>query len=292
MSEIGPRSSPKVNSVDMVAVVGEDVAVPVDVDELPVAWRETGRGALVVFLHGLGGSRLSWEPQLAGLSRGLRCAAWDMPGYGASPAPAVVDFITLAEAAAQWIGRLGGPAHVVGISFGGMVAQYLAALHPASVASLTLLATSPRFGLDGTSPEAWRAVRLAPLDEGLEPADFAERVLRSIAGPHISDEAMVGQCAAMARVPAAGLRAAIDCLITHDSRSLLARIVAPTLVAVGELDAETPLAYAMAVADGITGARLAPIADAGHLLNVEAPMTINQLVREHVEIAESAGRRS
>ncbi len=61
-----------------------------DQDAHPVAWREAGPpdGELVVLLHGLGGSRIVWEPQLAALSgAGYLAAAWDMPGYGAS-APA------------------------------------------------------------------------------------------------------------------------------------------------------------------------------------------------------------
>jgi pimeloyl-ACP methyl ester carboxylesterase len=261
-----------------------------DVDEHPVAWREAGQGEVIVFLHGLGGSRLSWQPQLEGLGSDWRCVAWDMPGYGNSAPLERMTFAALADAAAAWIGVLGGRAHVVGISFGGMIAQYLAAAHPEAVRSLTLLATSPKFGLDGTQPEDWRAARLAPLDLGLQPADFSENVLRGLAGPHLDAEAFAGQQAAMARVPAAGLREAIDCLITHDSRALLATITAPTLVAVGELDRETPWDYAMALAEGVPGARLAPIAGAGHLLNVEAPDTVNQLIREHVGAAHEEGQ--
>ena len=49
-----------------------------------IAWREAGDGAPVVFLHGLGGTRSAWGPQLRGLSDQFRCIAWDMPGYGDS----------------------------------------------------------------------------------------------------------------------------------------------------------------------------------------------------------------
>ena len=151
--------------------------------------------------------------------------------------------------------------------------------------SLTLLATSPAFGLDGTKPDEWRAARLAPLDAGLEPADFADDVLGAIAGPHISAEAMAGQRAAMARVSGAALRRSIDCLVTHDSRALLPTIDAPTMCAVGELDEETPVAYAFALADLIPHARLVVIPQAGHLLNVEAPDAVNRLLHEHVQRA-------
>lgn len=262
-----------------------------DHDEHPVAWREVGSGPTVVLLHGLGGSRLSWDPQLRGLARRWRLAAWDMPGYGASarlPGGAV-SFVDLAGAAAAWIRRLTGvatgAAHVVGISMGGMVAQYLAAHHPEVVASLTLVSTSPAFGLDGTQPAAWRAARLAPLDRGLQPADFAEQVLRGIAGPHLGDTALAAQCAAMARVSAAALRRSIDCLVTHDSRPVLGRITAPTLCVVGALDDETPPAYSQELAERIGGARLEVIPDAGHLLPAEFPAVFNAALERHLDTA-------
>jgi 3-oxoadipate enol-lactonase len=254
-----------------------------------VAWRERGSGDLVVLLHGLGGSRISWEPQLAALSEHRRVAAWDLPGYGAS-APLPDDPLTfraLADAAAAWIGTLGAErAHVVGISMGGMIAQYLAAHHPQRVRSLSLLSTSPAFGLDGTQPHEWRAARLAALDQGLEPADFAGRVLRSIAGPHITDEAFAEQQAAMARITGAALRRSIDCLVTHDARPLLASIVAPTIVLVGELDQETPLEYSQYLAEHLPAAALAVIPRAGHLLNAEAPDAVNDLIANFLDAGD------
>lgn len=259
-----------------------------DVDGERFAWREAGRGDPVVLLHGLGGSRISWEPQLADLSAQHRVAAWDLPGYGASaPLPGDTTFAALAQAAADWIKELGsGSAHVVGISMGAMIAQYLAAWHPQAVRSLTLLSTSPAFGLDGTAPDDWSAARLAPLVVGQQPADFAERVLRAIAGPHIDEAALDGQCRAMARVSGQALRRSIDCLVTHDARGLLTTISAPTLVMVGELDEETPPAYAQALADQIPHSWLQTVPDSGHLLNVEAASVVNAAITKHMRHVE------
>ena len=47
-----------------------------EVDGPRLAWRERGSGELVVLLHGLGGSRISWEPQLTTLGDRWRVAAW------------------------------------------------------------------------------------------------------------------------------------------------------------------------------------------------------------------------
>ena len=255
------------------------------------AWRERGQGELVVLLHGLGGSRIAWDAQLAALSARWRTAAWDMPGYGAafSLADEPVTFRALADAVDHWISVLGAErAHVVGISMGAMIAQYLAARHPARVRSLTLMSSSPKFGMDGTTADSWRAARLAPLDAGLEPVEFAERVLRSIGGPHITDAACESQRVAMARVTGVALRRSIDCLVTHDTTALLPTIAAPTLVLVGEIDQETPPAYSQYLVDHLPDARLVVVPGAGHLLNAEAPEEVNFLLAEHLNAVEAS----
>ena len=268
-----------------------------DVTDDRIAWRVASTGTArgtILLLHGLGGSRLSWQPQLAGLSQDWRVVAWDMPGYGASPPlPGPLTFEALADAVAGMVAELGEHSvHLVGISFGGMIAQYVAARYPNVVESLTLLSTSPKFGLDGTSPDEWRAARLAPLELGLEPADIAERVLGSLAGPHIAPAALTQQIEAMSRISSAALRRSIECLVTHDSRALLPSIVAPTLCLVGDLDDETPPAYAMAVADLIPGARLTVVEGAGHLLNVEAADAVNDAILQHIERVGASSERS
>ncbi len=264
---------------------------PIDVDCERFAWREQGEGPLVLLLHGLGGSRISWEPQLAALGADRRVVAWDMPGYGAAAAldRRPLSFGDLAWAAGDVITALGeSSAHVVGISMGGMIAQHLALVRPTMVRSLTLLSTSPAFGMDGTRAEDWQAARLAPLDEGQQPADFADRVLRAIAGPHISAAALAEQKAAMARITSDALRASIECLVTHDTRDDLPRIAVPTAVLVGALDEETPPAYSRYLADRIPHSWLHVLPDAGHLLNVEAPDAVNAIISHHLAAAEAA----
>lgn len=255
-----------------------------DVEGRTIAWRESGDGPPIVFLHGLGGSRTSWDAQLEGVAAGHRCIAWDAPGYGASPPLAGRwTFARLSSAVDSLLAALDEDAvHLVGHSFGGMIAQHFAAARPTRVRSLTLIATSPAFGLDGTAtPDSWRAARLAPLEAGREPADFAVAVLSAVAGPGLTADALAEQSAAMARIPAAALRQAIDCLVTHDARAMLPHVTARTLVLVGALDEETPPAYARALAELLPFADLVVVPGAGHLLPAETPEVVNRAIRAH-----------
>jgi 3-oxoadipate enol-lactonase len=261
-----------------------------DVERNGFAWRQAGSGPPILLLHGLGGSRISWEPQLVGLSGRFSVAAWDLPGYGRA-APLAPDgrltFGALADAVVGWADVLGVDRfHVVGISFGGMIAQYVMSRAPGRVISASLLATSPKFGLDGTDPQQWRSARLARLDLGDEPSAFAHDVISSLAGPDLAEPDLLGQVAAMERIGGVALRGAIDCLVTHDSRALLASVSIPTLVLVGSEDHETPVEYSRSLSDAIPGARLSVIEGAGHLLNVEAPAEINRLIIEHADHTE------
>ena len=260
-----------------------------DVDG-PLAWRERGVGDPVLFLHGLGGSRTSWEPQLAGLGDAFRCIAWDMPGYGASAPAAPLTFAAIADSAARLLDAAGVQrAHLVGESFGGMHALHTALRHPNRVGRLVLANTSPAFGLDGTDPDAWRATRLEPLDAGLSPADMAEDVLTSIAGPGLSPDLLAMRVAGFARIPADGLRAAVECLPSHDVRDRLGEIGSPALVIAGELDGETPVAYSRILADGLPRAELVVLAGVGHLAVTEAPGAVNRLVRDFLSAVQPGG---
>jgi pimeloyl-ACP methyl ester carboxylesterase len=263
---------------------------PRDVDALPIAWREAGEGPLVVFLGGLGTTRTGFDPQLVALSDRYRCVCWDPPGFGLSPGPAGgLSFPFLADAVVGLIDTLGAAdAHVAGLSMGGQIALHTALRHPDRVRSLALLDTSPAFGLNGTDPEEWKALRLAGLDAGETPTSFAEPVLRSIMAPDVSDGAVAAAVASMQRISAEGFRAAVELLPSHDVQARLGEIRTPTLVLVGDQDVETPLSYAEAIAVGIPGARLRIISDCGHISNLEAPEAVNAALRAHFDAVESA----
>ena len=246
-----------------------------------IAWREAGDGDVVLFLHGLGGSRTAWEPQIEALSDRWRCVAWDMPGYGASPPVSPLTFEAIADAVAGLLDRLGvESAHMCGLSFGGHHALHTALRHPYLVRSLVLADTSAAFGGDGTDPDEWRRLRTAPLDAGLALTDIADDVIASIAAPGFDGAERDRTAAAFARIPEAGFRAACQLLPSHDVRLRLSDIKATTLVVVGELDEETPPAYAAELDAGIQNSRLEVIPAAGHLSPAEAPDVFNRLVVE------------
>lgn len=102
---------------------------------------EVGSGAPLLLLHGLGSSARDWELQIPAWSPHYRLLAWDARGHGRSakpPGPSSVPQMA-ADAAGLLRALNAAPAHVVGISMGGMTGLQLALDAPALVRSVTAI---------------------------------------------------------------------------------------------------------------------------------------------------------
>lgn len=115
----------------------------------PMVWRRWGEGDPLVLLHGGGGAWNHWVRNIDALAARYSVWAPDLPGFGESALPAEGgDADTLIDAvdagAREAFGEV--PFDIVGFSFGGMVAGFLAARRPQRVRQLVLVGT-PGMGL-------------------------------------------------------------------------------------------------------------------------------------------------
>jgi 3-oxoadipate enol-lactonase len=244
--------------------------------------------ATVLFLHGVGGDRGSWTPQLKAFAPRFRAVAWDAPGYGASPPLQPMTFAGLAASLLALLDKLGvARAHIVGQSFGGMIAQEFAARHPGRVASLVLAGTSPAFGrADGDFQKRFVAERLAPLDAGKTMADLAQGIVGSLMGEAPDPAGVAAAVASMSRVSPETYRASMLCIVGFDRREALGRIAVPTLVLAGSRDTNAPAPMMEKMASKIPGARYVCMEGAGHLANLERPAAFNDIVLKFLTEAE------
>ncbi|RMF88286.1 MAG: alpha/beta fold hydrolase, partial [Nitrospirae bacterium] len=97
-----------------------DAIRTIEWEGIRLAWRERGRGPVLVLLHGWGASARFWEPAVARLAGRFRCLALDWPGYGRSGRPGrAVGLAGHAAALEAFLRRVAGPgAVVVGHSMG------------------------------------------------------------------------------------------------------------------------------------------------------------------------------
>ncbi len=239
-------------------------------------------GETLLFLHGIGGNRSSFDDSLPHFAGNHRAVAWDMPGYGGSALGDEMCWTGLAEAVLRLMDHLGVErAGIVGHSMGGMVVQELAITRPERVSTLVLSATSASFGgADGGFQEKFLAARLAPLDQGLTPADIALETMPTMFADYPDEDAIARAVEGMAAIPAETYRTALNCLVTFNRRDDLGRIQAPTLLLSGGKDDVAPAKGMARMAERIPDSRHRSIPGVGHLANMERPDLFNQAIED------------
>ena len=116
-----------------------------DVDGARIALMEAGVGAPVVALHCSASSKEQWQSLAELIGGRYRVLAPDLYGYGetdAWPGPAPMRLAHEAAIVGAVMDRCGGPVDLVGHSYGGAVALYVALAHGDRLASLTLIEPS------------------------------------------------------------------------------------------------------------------------------------------------------
>jgi len=251
-----------------------------------IAYEIAGAGPLVVFLHGLGGSRTSWQPQLDALSDQFCVAAWDSRGTGDSDDPPTeLQFSDFADDLRHLLDHLGVErAHLVGQSMGALTIQDFCAHHLERVATVTLSGTNP--GLAALGEETKRRFlqeRLEPLERGLPLADFFQSLVSRLLGPSAPAslrEELLERAKLVRKEPYLQMMRAIA---TTDFRAVLPKITVPALVLVGEHDRIAPPSVANYVATRIAGAERVVIAASGHVPNCEQPQVFNTVIRAFLQ---------
>lgn len=245
--------------------------------------RRSGRGAPLVLLHGIGSDSSSFVPLMMVLPVDRNIIAWSAPGYAMSAAlpvdkPVPRDYVA---ALAQLLDALKLDGVVlVGHSLGCLFAAAFAAAAPARVKALALL--SPALGYKTKPGAPLPPTVQARIDEiqslGVE-AFASKRAARLVYDAEHKPLVLSAVRNAMARINPAGYVQAVHALGAGDLLADVARIPAPTFVAVGREDVITPPANARATFDGaMNPAGYYEVPAAGHALPQENPGAVAELI--------------
>lgn len=246
--------------------------------EVEVYYEIHGAGSRVLFISGTGGD-LRQKPNVfdSPLVGSFEVLAYDQRGLGQTVGPdRAYTMIDYADDAAALLDALGwGRCHVMGVSFGGMVAQELAMRHAERVDRLVLACTSSG-GAGGASYPLHELAALEPrlrAIKGFETADTrfdaawqAEHVERFEKLVQFS----MGQAAVGAGEPRRAIGAArqLDARRHHDTYDRLPQLTMPVLVCAGARDGIAPVENSRAIAGQIPGARL-EVFDGGHMFLIQ-----------------------
>jgi pimeloyl-ACP methyl ester carboxylesterase len=245
----------------------------------------SGKGPPLLLLHGAEADHSMFDGFVPQLSDDFTVIASDQRDSGDTKNPVTAyGFEELADDAAALIAALGYPrAHVFGTSFGGVIAQVLAARHGERIDRLVLSSTfRPGAPLPSINPEFQRFAELrSRLPDSLgefarfffTPDYLAEHpeALSVFAGNKRSDEQRARRGAVIPRP------------ISID----LGKITAPTLVLVGAEDRLIPPAHTLSLAREIANAKTATIAGVGHVGTRQDPAAVAAAVKTFLQEGKS-----
>ena len=249
----------------------------------------------VVLIEGLGAHMIAWREEFCRplVEAGFRVVRLDNRDVGRSQRypDGGYTLSDLAEDTHQLIEHLTvRPAHVVGQSMGGMVAQHLATEHPEDVASLSLIYTAPsaEYVTGVRRVDALReAPRAATREEAIDLHVESERICAS--GGYSWDEAWKRELAGLmwdrGYDPDGVIRQCQALLTDQLDPQALAGLEIPVLIVHGTNDALIPHAAGVSLHDAIPGSELWLIEGMGHDLPVELIPALTGRIVTHARLA-------
>ena len=236
----------------------------------------------ILFLHGVGSDKSVWHPQLDHFGKSRLAVAIDYPGYGESefkPGATRDDFARAAWAALNALNI--DQAHICGLSLGGVVAIAMYHFAPHRCSSLILADTF------AVHPDG-RAIYERGVAGSSDLPAMAEARVDTLLGQPADPDVRREVVETMSRIDPAAYRIGAEAVWLADQRERAAEISIPTLIVCGEEDRPTPPDLSRELHEMIQNSRLAMIAGAGHLTNLEKPAEFNALVEGFVTDVERA----
>lgn len=253
------------------------------IDGLEVRFERQGHGPALVLVHGLLGYSFSWRHVLEPLSKEREVFALDMPGSGFSECRATTDahLSAAAERLRKFLESMQISAcDLVGSSYGGATALYMAARHAERVRTLTLVSPANPWSRIGRKRLALLGLPCA----GLLFPPFARRMrpLQRLAiqrmygdQKRLSAETLRGYSLPLAR-PGIFEHAVRIARNWHSDMAELQRVLPgaaeiPTLIIWGSKDRLVELASAQVLNQQVKRSQVAVMEGAGHLPYEECP---------------------
>lgn len=244
---------------------------------------DTQAAETIVFLNGLSQTTMAWMLTVPYFKTGYRVVLLDFIFQGQSDKTGewrnfdmhARDVISVLDATGI------SKAHIVGLSYGSLVAQHMGVLFPDRIQSLILVSTfankTPYY--EAIELSWWRALESGGYNLMLDimlPSVLSEGYFMN---PLIPIDLMKQARQASNDDAAALFKLMKATRERPDFRPMLGRITSPSLVIQGEKDLLFPVHMAAEVAKSIPGCKLEVIAHAGHTLNLEAVPQMSAIIK-------------
>ena len=226
----------------------------------------------LVLVHGAGGTYLHWPSEVRHLD-GEDILAIDLPGHGGSPGKESESIGEYSEHVVSLLDHLEIEQAILGgHSMGGAIAMQLCLDHPERVLGLILIGSGAKYEVNP---------KLIKYCENERTYPQALQFVIKFSFSKTANERLVELAAErMAETPPSVLRTDFIVCNQFDVSEILVEIDKPTLVICGEEDKMMPVSCSQLLSDRIPESRLEIVPNAGHMVMLEQPEPVAQLVHE------------
>lgn len=247
----------------------------------------------VVFVHSLGADATVWTRVMERLPTGITSVAIDIRGQGSSRSQSTSFSIAdLADDVMRVVGTLDiAECALVGMSFGGMIAQTAATRSRSAVRRLVLMDTACT--IDESMREAWRERAQLAVNDGL--GSLLTATLSRWFPPDVvpPEESLLRELEkSMRSIEPTQYAAAARALAAVDLRENAQSITQSTLVVVGERDIALPPSCSRLLRDLIAGSTLEVLPGLGHCPPLEDASAVARLLAKFLSADNVTADRS
>jgi pimeloyl-ACP methyl ester carboxylesterase len=265
------------------------------INGLKLSYQVYGTGFPVIFIHGYGAKKEIWKTQVVDISKEFQTITFDIRGTGKSDRPNIpYTMKMLAEDVKGLMDFIGvEKVHLIGRSFGGMIAQNFVLQYPEKVEKLVLIATN--FGRTDTDwveiPKKGRLEEVETIK--LDPSKAFKQKSRWVfhvkfrkemeANPSkkffdiFSMEDLIRESTINPSRPQDIINQA-EAMKTHYTLERLHEIKNKTLLIAASHDRQTPVSVMTEMRKRIPNSELKVISEAGHFMTLSRASEVNDII--------------
>lgn len=249
-----------------------------------VTFSDTGKGRVVVLLHGFLGSHQIWEQTISFLSKSFRVIAIDLPGHGSSDC---IGYIHTMELQAKCIKAVMDCLRLkkyvlVGHSMGGYAALAFAELFPDNLKGLCLYHSTAYADSDEKKRDRNRSIKAVKADHKIYTSSVIKNLFASKNLKYLRDEISFAQKIA-AKTSKQSIIASLEGMKDRPNRDIILGMAHyPIMMVIGEHDNVLPYEQLLEQSEFIKNKRLLYLEHDGHMGFLESPLISNKALRKFV----------
>lgn len=249
-----------------------------------IQFSDTGKGRVVVLLHGFLGSHEIWEQTITNLSKSYRVIAIDLPGHGGSDNFGYVHTMDLlAKSVKAVLDHLNLKKYVlIGHSMGGYAALAFADLFPDNIKGICLYHSTAYADTEEKKLDRTRSIKVVKANHRIYTTEVIRNLFATKNLKYLKKEIAFASKIA-GKTKKQGIISALEGMKDRPDRSVILGLVEyPIMMVIGEHDNVLPAWQLMEQSQKIQKRHLLYLEHDGHMGFLESPKASNKALRQFI----------